>query len=172
MTGCQECWSKIVHWPIYCTCKLPTQADCWDASYSIYSTGCPCGFACDVLHEFFSSIFYKMHSVKCMSVEVGVMNSHISFHMQCVCRAETRHRHAAAPPGNKRAVAPIHVSTVTRMEWQGIAAATSAASSPHGLAGPVVHHRLRKTLQFWSLLLLWAFGGASRGWVCPAPIIH
>lgn len=29
-----------------------------------------------------------------------------------------------------RAVAPIHVSTVTRMEWQGIAAATSAASSP------------------------------------------
>lgn len=79
-----------------------------------------------------------------MPVEVGVMNSHISIHTQCVGCAATRHRDAAAPPGNKRAVAPIHVSTVTRMEWQGIAAAASAASSLHGLAGAVAHQAQKR----------------------------
>lgn len=59
--------------------------------------------------------------------------SYILPHAVCVC-VVPRHDIATQPPpppGNKRAVAPIHVSTVTRMEWQGIAAATSAASSPH-----------------------------------------
>lgn len=144
--GCQECWSKIVHWPIYCTCKLPTHADCWDASYSIYSTGRPRGFACDVLHEFFSNISHKAHCVKCMSVEV--MNSRISIHTQRESRAATRHCHAAAPSGNKRAVAPIHVSTVTRMEWQGIAAATSATSSLHSHASAVAHQAEKKPCSF------------------------
>lgn len=131
MTGCQERWSKIVHWPIYCTCKLPPHADCWDASRSIYSTGCPRGFARDVLHEFLSNIFYKAHCVKCMPY--GSQCHDLScIHPHAACEPRR-----AAPPGNKRAAAPIHVSAVTRMEWQGIAAATSAASSPHALAGAV-----------------------------------
>lgn len=164
MTGCPERWSKIVHWPIYCTCKLPTHADYWHASYSIYSTSCPRGFACDVLHEFISNIFYKAHCVTCMPMEVSVMNSHISIHMQSVSCVATRHRQAAAPPGNKRAVAPIHVSTVTRMEWHGIAAATSAASSLHGIASALVHQAQKKpavlnaaaTLGVW-----WCFTGMT-----------
>lgn len=122
------------------------------------------GFACDVLHEFFSNIFYKARCVKCMPMEVGVMNPHISIHMQCVSRAATGHRDAAAPPGNKRTVAPIGVSTVTRMEWQGIAAATSAASSLHGLAGAAVDRAQKNpavlkaaaTLGVW-----WCFTGMT-----------
>lgn len=41
---------------------------------------------------------------------------------------------AAVPPGNRRAAAPIHVSTVTQMDWQGIP--TSVTSLLHILASP------------------------------------
>lgn len=61
VTGCQKCWSKIGALPMYCTCKLPTEAECWDASE--YFCGLLLWLWVSYLHGFLRYIQNALHNV-------------------------------------------------------------------------------------------------------------